>query len=253
MNPTLMRALFLAGACALLTGCPSFATLKTARALDPGQLQLTAAAEVLGMTDPNGRGTGGVRPGILVGGRYGVASGFDVGFRLEPVAGLFGDTTIQLARGRLFDLALGPGVGYFQAPGPIAYSPKTIEELSSEPLYTIWSPTLPLLFGINFGAGHQVILAPRATWYFVQPGNAGGQPRAGGVQTLLGGSLGVSVKTSRTLRVTPEIDVTTPVGWSGHGDGSCAPLQGDCAPFDGSPVIVQGGLAFTLGEDNLGP
>jgi hypothetical protein len=240
-------------ACTLLTGCPSFANLKTARALDPGQLQVTAAAEVLGMTDPRNKGVGGERPGVIVVGRAGVADGFDVGFRLEPVAGLSGETTIQIVRGKTVDLALGPGAGYFQTPGPIAYSPKSIEVLSDEPLYTIWSVGLPVLVGFNFGPGHQVVLAPRATWYFVQSGNAGGQYRAGRVQTLLGGSLGISFKTSHTLRVMPEIAVTAPVGWTGHADGVCVPGQGDCSPFDAASVVVQGGLAFTVGADNLGP
>ncbi len=247
------HALFAVCACALLTGCPSFATLKTARAIDPGQLQVTEATEVLAMTAPANKGLGGVRPAVIIAGRYGIVDGFDVGFRVEPVAGFSGETTIQLVRGKVMDLALGPGAGYFQTPGPIAYAPRTIEVLSNEPLYTIWTTTLPLLAGFNFGAGHQVVVAPRASWYFVQPGNAGGQSRPGGVQTFLGGSLGISFKTSHTLRVMPEIDVTAPVSWTGRADAICTPGQGDCSPFTGRAVIIQGGLAFTVGADNLGP
>jgi hypothetical protein len=248
---------------AFLTGCPSFATLKTARALDPGQLQVTEATEVLGMVAPPQKrlgmsaptddALGGVRPGVIIAGRYGVIPGLDVGFRVEPVAGFAGETTIQLARGKTADLALGPGAGYFQTPGPIAYGARTIEQLSTSPLYTVVTGTFPVLFGVNFGPGHQVVLAPRATWYFVQSANAGGAPRPGGVQTLLGGSLGVSFKTSKTLRVMPEIDVTGPVGWSGRSEATCTLGLGDCAPFDTGAVIVQGGLAFTVGADNLGP
>jgi hypothetical protein len=241
------------GVCPLLTGCPSFATLKTARALDPGQLQVTEATEVLGMTAPANKGLGGVRPGIIVGGRYGVSDGFDVGFRVEPVAGVSGDTTIQLVRGAVMDLSLGPGAGYFQSPGPISYGPRSIEVLANEPMYTVWTTTLPLLLGFNFGQGHQVVLAPRATWYFVQPGNSGGQSRPGGIQTFLGGSFGISFKTSHTLRVMPEIDVTAPVGWSGRPDSVCTPGEGDCSPFSGQAVIVQGGLAFTVGADGPEP
>jgi len=248
-----INALFAACACALLTGCPSFATLKTARAVDPGQLQVTEATEVLGMTAPAGKGLGGVRPGVIITGRYGIVDGFDVGFRVEPVAGVSGDTTIQLVRGKVMDLALGPGAGYFQTPGPIAFGPRSIEVLSDEPMYTIWSTTLPLLAGFNFGAGHQVVVAPRASWYFVQPGNAGGQARPGGVQTFLGGSFGISFKTSHTLRVMPEIDVTAPVSWTGRSEAICTPGQGDCSPFSEHAVIIQGGLAFTVGADNLGP
>ena len=253
----LRKALFAVGACALLTGCPSFATLKTARALDPGQFQITGATEILGMTAPHNNvadpGLGGVRPGLLVAGRYGVAQGFDVGFRVEPVAGLSADTTIQLLRSDAVDISLGPGGGYFQAPGPIAYGPRPIEVLATEPFYTIWSATFPLLVGFNFGQGNQVVLAPRATWYFVQPGNGGGQWRSGGVETFIGGSAGISFKVSHTLRVMPEVDVTTPIGWSGKADVVCTPALGNCAPFDYGAVVVQAGLAFTVGADNLGP
>ena len=231
---------------ALLTGCPSFATLKTARALDPGQLQVTEATEVLAMTTPTSRMPGGVRPGVVIAGRYGLVDGLDVGFRVEPVAGFSGETTIQIVRGKVMDLALGPGAGYFQTPGPITFAPRTIEQLSTDPLYTIWSASFPVLVGFNFGLGHQVILAPRASWYFVQPGNAGAQSRAGGVETFLGGSVGISFKTSHTLRVMPEIDVTAPVNWTGHADAVCVPGQGDCSPFEGGSVIVQGGLSFTV-------
>jgi hypothetical protein len=250
------QALFAVLACALLTGCPSFATLKTARALDPGQFQMTGATEVLGQTatanktDP---GLGGVRPSIIVAGRYGVAQGFDVGFRLEVVAGLSADTTIQLLRGGPVDISLGPGAGYFQAPGPFAYGPRPIEVLATEPLYTVWSATLPLLFGFNFGEGNQVVLAPRVTTYFVQSGDGGGQWRQGGIETFLGGSAGISFKLSHSLRVMPEIDVTSPVGWTGKADVVCSPTLGNCAPFDYGAVIIQGGLAFTVGADNLGP
>ncbi len=252
----LPQALFAIVACALLTGCPSFATLKTARALDPGQLQMTGAMEVLGMTAPTNKanpGLGGVRPTIIVAGRYGVAQGFDVGVRLEVVAGISADTTIQLVRSGPVDISLGPGAGYFQAPGPIAYGPRPIEVLATEPLYTIWSATVPLLVGFNFGQGNQVVLAPRVTTYFVQAGDGGGQWRQGGIETFLGGSLGVSLKLSPTLRVMPELDVTSPVGWTGKADVVCSPTLGNCSPFDYGAVIIQGGLSFTVGADNLGP
>jgi hypothetical protein len=232
-----------------LTGCPSFATLKTARALDPGQLQVTAASEVLGMAAPSGKGVGGVKPDMIAAMRYGVADGFDVGVRLEPVEGVSADTTIQIVRSRAIDVALGPGGGYFQAPGPIGYEPKAIEELATSPLYTIWSASVPLLVGFNFPGGHQLVVAPRATAYFAQPGNPGGNPTPGGVEIFAGGSLGLSIKTSHALRVMPEIDVTKPVAWTGRGENEC--LAAACAPFLQSAVIVQGGLAFVLGADNL--
>jgi hypothetical protein len=244
-----LQSLFAACACAFLTGCPSFATLHTARAIDPGQLQLTEATEVLGMTAPANTGLGGVRPSVILAGRYGVSDGFDVGFRIEPVAGFSGDTTIQIVHGKVMDLALGPGAGYFQSPGPIAYGPRSIEVLANDAMYTIWTTTLPVLVGFNFGPGHQVVVAPRATWYFVQPGNGGGQSRPGGVETFLGGSFGISFKTSHTLRIMPEIDVTAPVAWTGRSSNICTPGEGDCAPFSDHAVIVQGGLAFTVGAD----
>jgi hypothetical protein len=245
----LIRLGFGALACIWLTGCPSFATLKTARALDPGQLQVTAATEVLGMAAPSGKGVGGVRPDLVAAVRYGVADGFDVGARLEPVAGISGDTTIQIVRSRVIDVALGPGGGYFQAPGRIGYEPKSIEELAESPLYTIWSASVPLLVGFNFPGGHQLVVAPRATAYFSQPGNPGGNPTTGGVEIFAGGSVGLSIKTSHALRVMPEIDVTKPVAWTGRGDDEC--LAAACSPILKSAVVVQGGLAFVVGPDNL--
>ena len=196
--------LLAASACAFLTGCPSFATLKTARALDPGQLQVTEATEVLAMTAPPNKGLAGVRPDVIIAGRYGVVKGLDVGFRVEPVAGFSGETTIQLSARQGRGPRDRPRCRLFpDARSVIPLRAEDDRRLSTEPLYTIWSATFPLLFGLNFGAGHQVVVAPRATWYFAQPGNAGAAQRPGGVQTLFGASLGVSLKTSHTLRVMP--------------------------------------------------
>ncbi len=194
---------------------------------------------------------GGVRPSTILAGRYGLTKGVDIGGHLEPSAGFSGDATLQIVTSKVVDLAVGPGFGYFQTPGPITYQSTPIAQYGLEPLYTIWSANLPVLFGYNFGQGHQVVVAPRASWYFVQP-NGG----PGGVETFLGGSLGVSLKVSRTIRVMPEVAATVPVNWTGESAAACTNSAGtataSCAAIDTTAVIIQGGFGITVGEDNLG-
>lgn len=236
----------------LLTGCPSFTSFRSARALQPGQLQMTGAAEVLGMTAPSNSGLGGARPSIGFAARYGVADGVDLGLKMGPIAGVAVDGTFQLARGPV-DVALGPGFSYFSTPVPVGYGPKTVEQLATSPDYTIVAPSVPVLVGVNLGRGHQLIFAPRATAWFVQPqaSQPGGGAVTGGMEILGGLSAGVSIKTFGRLRVMPEVGATVPIAWTGASPDTCTGAA--CAPIHAHAVVVQGGIAIIIGPDDLGP
>lgn len=236
----------------LLTGCPSFTDFRSARALDPGQLQLTGAAEVLGMAAPTQSGLGGARPSFAFAARYGVAKSIDIGVKIDPVAGAAFDATFQMVRGPV-DFALGPGLAYFSTPVPVGFGSKTVSDLASSPDYTIFAPSFPLLFGFNLGDGHQLVVEPRVAAWLVQPqaSQPGGNSVAGGMEILTGLTTGVSFKTWKQVRVMPEVNVTVPVAWTGEGSGECTGAA--CAPIEQSALVVQGGLAIIVGPDSLGP
>jgi hypothetical protein len=151
------------------------------------------------------------------------------------------------------DVALGPGVGYFETAVPVAFSSKTVEQIATAPLYTVATPSVPLLVGVNLRGGHQIVLAPRVTAWFVQPQAAqpGGDAVPGGLEVFGGGSVGISFRTVRAIRILPEVGVTVPLAWTGRSEDEC--LGAACAPVHTHAWIVDGALAVTFGADPLTP
>jgi hypothetical protein len=242
--------------CLLLLGlsaCPSFANLQTARALDKGQYEVTSAAAIVGTTSntPNAA-SGGAQPTMALLGRFGVADGFDLSLKFAPVVGIALGSTIQLVRGKI-DVAATPSVGYFQAPGPITYGTNlSVEKLSLQPTYAAIPISLPLLFGYNLANETQVVFGPSVSAAVVlsqavyQPAPGGPTRTTGGTQLFVGGTLGVSFKVAKNVRLMPEIDVTRPVGWSGLSSSTCGTAS--CAIIPTTAWIWQGSIGIALGS-----
>ena len=187
-----------------LSGCVSTGM---ARTVNKGQLQVVAAPSVHRYDD-------GVLTQGEVGVRYGVGERVDVGARLvaigvqlEPVGpqiesvGVAVDTRVGLVRApsldRGVDLTLAPLLSV------MARSHSDDKQVSVE---------LPLLVGLNPGAGVQVVLGPRVgTTVVVDPSGVGR------FEPGVGCSLGISLPVLPWVRLVPEMTVrrtlsdTTPI------------------------------------------
>jgi hypothetical protein len=246
-----------------LAACPSFVNLQTARALDKGEYEVTSAAGIIGTTSntPNAA-AGGAQPTMTLLGRFGVGDGLDFSLKVEPVLGAALGSTIQLIRGKV-DVALTPSVGYFLTPGPITYGTNlSVEKLSLQPTYAAIPISLPLLLGYNLGHETQIVFGPAFDAAVVlsqaiyQPAAGSPSRTTGGTELFVGGTLGVSFKVAKNIRVMPEIDVTRPVGWSGLsasecGTSSCALIPTTAWIWQGSIGIALGNLTGTPGGDFL--
>jgi hypothetical protein len=236
-----------------LSACPSFVNLQTARALDKGQYEVTSAAGIIGTTSntPNAA-AGGAQPTMALLGRFGVGDGIDFSLKIEPVLGIALGSTIQLVRSKL-DIALTPSVGYFVTPGPITYGTNlSVEKLSLQPTYAAIPISLPLLLGYNLGSETQVVFGPSLSAAVVlsqavyQPAPGAPAKTSGGTELFVGGTLGVSFKVAKNIRVMPEIDVTRPVSWSGLDSSQCG--TSSCALLPTTAWIWQGSVGVALGN-----
>ena len=201
---------WIVGSFGLLCACPSVTNLKNARALDKGEYELTIAAEAGGVSVPTTSANAGgsvVYPQFEFAGRWGVADGFDLGFKVYPVGAEF-DATVQLLRGGL-SLTLDPGVGIF---GIVLFNGGTGN--SSENASYVSIPVhLDLLAGIGSAEGTQFVIGPGLYTFFTLSGaTAGGTSESESAITLMaGGTVGVSFALSNTFRIMPEFDIYFPV------------------------------------------
>jgi hypothetical protein len=225
-----------------LCACPSFSNLKTARALDKGQYEITLAAEAIGASNfdtANGTGSGYAYPQFEIAARFGIADGLDLGFKVYPI-GIELDGSIQLLRGS-FDLSLDPGVG-ISGSGFTTYGP----EGSTGASFFVVPLHLDLLGGINLGTGGtQIVFGPGVYGVFGLANSiSDGASQDGNSATLLvGGTLGISVALLPILRVMPEFDIYFPV--AGH--VSSTSLGGTSSGANGT-FIYTFALGFSLGN-----
>jgi hypothetical protein len=247
-----------------LAACPTFVNLQTARALDKGEYEVTSAAGIVGTTSnsPNAA-SGGAQPTMALLGRFGVADGLDFSLKFEPVLGVSLGSTIQLVRSTKLDVALTPSVGYFLTPGPVTFGTNlSVEKLSLQPTYAAIPLTLPVLFGYNLPQEAQIVLGPFVSAAVVlsqavyQPPPESPARTTGGTELFVGGTLGVSFKVAKNVRIMPEIDVTRPVSWSGLpasecGTASCALIPTNAWIWQGSIGVALSNLTGTPGGDFL--
>jgi hypothetical protein len=229
----------------LLSGCPSFSSLKTARALDKGEFQITVAAEVGGVSVPSS--TQGylpasvVYPQFEVASRWGVSDGLDLGFKAYSLGTEF-DATIQLIRGG-FDLALSPGVGVSAV---VLFSPLAFGDFTAGNNFGyLYIPLhLDLLAGLQFGGQHQIVIGPSLYAMFTLASSNGESP----VTLLVGGSVGVSFKLSDTFRLMPEFDFYVPIA----GQIAAFSSNNGGAYGAGSGAFVYAfALGFAFGDDGF--
>ena len=247
-----LRATFAAIVIGCFSGCASFSTMKTARAIDPGTTQVMAAGSVVGATVPFDDGSGRVHhpadPQFEIGVRYGIVDGFDLGAKVWSLGGEL-NSTISLVRSRFFDLALAPSVGlvnYSFGTGCDIYG-NCADTTSVLELFA----KIPLLFGLRFGPQqeHEFVFGPEVVPITVLTGDDYGNGTSmSGV--LLGGVLGVSFKVSPWLRIMPEVTILTPVAeYFGPADPNATYING--YGRTGS-LFYQAALGFSWGDDGFG-
>lgn len=228
-----MKLLALLVPMALLTGCPSFTTMGTARTIPEGNTQWylqTGAVQLQGWTtDSAGMDEDFTLPAFEFGARHGITDDVEIGGKLW-LLGVELNSKFQLYRspvaGSGVDLALAPALSFYP------FSTEN-DQGKNETAILSWVH-LPLLVGVNTGPmGSQLVIGPRLSATVVSvEGNTG---------ALLwgGGSLGYSVVVRRNFRFLPEISVMYPFAVA-----SSVRSTTDLA-FRG--VIVQAGLGFVFG------
>lgn len=155
---TVFRALLPLGAVAALTGCPNPQTYGTPRTLDPGKITHTVAVEAwnYGYEDAAGKkqsATVPVSPTYQM--RVGVADSVDVGIRLPNLASLGADVKYNPIRGKQFDLAIMPGMQWFQS---------SVKVNDTESKTSVYYLHLPVLLGLNLGESATLVLSPGVTY-----------------------------------------------------------------------------------------
>jgi hypothetical protein len=246
------RAVLATLALGCFAGCASFSTMKTARAIDPGTTQVTAAGSLVGAVVPFDDGTGRVHrpadPQFELGVRYGIVDGFDLGAKVWSLGGEL-NSTISLVRSRFLDLALAPSVGL------VSYSFGTDCDIygncgNSYNVLELFAK-IPLLFGVRFGAWqeHELVFGPEVVPITVLTGDDYGDGDASS-GALLGGVLGVSFKCAPWLRIMPEITILAPVAkYFGPADPNATYING--YGRSGS-LFYQAALGFSWGDDGFG-
>jgi hypothetical protein len=203
----------------LLCGCPSPNTYTVPRTLEPGDLQLNAAAEVYafsgdvaassssgGMVSTS-RGTGATPELPTVGIRYGLVDGVDVGARFANLDSLAGDVKIRLLRGTL-DLALDPG---FQAIDVTATGSDPSQSIGVFYLHA------PLLVGLNLSDTVTLVASPGFAYSIetATPNGDGNSVRAGAqTEAWVRFGLGVDIRTSQNFAWHPEVTCLNSLGGS---------------------------------------
>jgi len=212
----------------LLTGCPSFSTMGTARTLPKGKGQFFIAPGATVLQDFQQRDDGSYEsfglPSIEFGGRYGVTDRVELGGKVWML-GMEIDSKFALARAETPDA----GVDVSLAPAVSLYPFR-----SGDTNATYAYLHLPLLIGINTG-GSQLVIGPRVSDLFI----AGDGENLNVV--LLGGSLGYAWKLGDGFRLLPEVSIAYPVQVS-VGSNSSTTLEPRGAMF-------QAGLGFLFGGD----
>lgn len=192
------RAAIVVGSVAFLCGCPSVSTMGMARTLDQGHGQLMMAAEAVDYplsTSVDGTPNRYVLPQVELAGRYGLTDRLEIGGKAW-LLGAGADLKIGVVRSedmqRGVDVSIDPGISYLGI---------NIGEGDAS-LVTL---TLPVLVGINFGGGHQLVLGPKVV------ASRAGSTGAFSTSASAGGSLGIAFKLMPNLRLLPEVAMTIPV------------------------------------------
>ena len=177
-------------ACALTglagtSGCYSFTVMGRAHTVAPGHLELLAAAGAGGVAVIDA--SQNVEPRFEIGARYGVASFADVGLVVDE-SGAVANVRLQALRappGTLgFEVLAAPGVSYTYP-----------EKLSVE---------FPVLLGLSFRSGNELVLAPRVVELLDFGDGDIGQPAE---FVFVGGSIEYVWQLWKRVALVPELGV----------------------------------------------
>lgn len=228
------RPMTLLAALAMLTACPSFTTMGTARTLPAqrGQLYLAPGYTVLTsfQRDSNSHEPLSIGlPNVEVGGRYGLTDDLELGGKVW-FYGAELDGKIALVRSPHLDeginVALAPGISHmrFTAGG----------SGSTAASYT-WIH-LPLLIGLAMPDGSELTLGPRVSDMILSSGS--------GTQNAvwIGGSLGYAARLGSGMRLLPEVTLAYPVAGSSVSTATALDLRP-------KGTVVQVGLGLLFGGE----
>jgi hypothetical protein len=215
----------------LLTGCPSFTTMGTARTMPKGKGQFYFATGAMALTSfQKDEATGEVDnftfPSFEVGGRYAVSDGVEVGGKVWPLGAEL-NTKFGLVRSSTQDA----GINLAIAPAASVYA---FSAGSSETATYLWLHA-PLLVGIAVPGGSELTFGPRVSDMLVTSGG----DRLNVV--FLGASLGYAWKVGDGFRILPEITFTYPVSASVGGS--------NVTNFEPQGAIIQANIGFLMGGD----
>lgn len=186
-----MRTLLLGIAAWAAAGCATIGTVQTARPIDPGTVQLGLEPGAWGIENR------GWYPAANVSARFGISRRFDLGARLG--VGGFGLTGKFALTDPLDDRAvvsIAPAFGGFGL-GALGAGTRSFH----------WQ--VPVVVGVGFGDGHELVVAPKVAGWTLS--GSAGVARGRSVVVGAGGTVGVSVRLSRGVRILPEIGLVQPV------------------------------------------
>jgi hypothetical protein len=195
-------------ALALLTACPSFTTMGTARTLDKGKGQFYVATGVMSLQsfqqDANGDRLSLTLPSFEFGGRYAVTDRFELGGKVWPIGAELNGKVALLRTPQL-----GAGLNVALAPAVSVYAFSAGDSTSATYAWI----HLPLLLGIGVPGGSELTIGPRVSDMLV----------ASKSDTLnvvfLGGSLGYAWRLGDGVRILPEVTFAYPVSADVGGQG----------------------------------
>ncbi len=229
----LARLLSLFGSTSTLCACVAISSVQTADTLGAGRLQVGLEPGVAGVVQTS---TGVVlAPAADVAVRYGAAERLDVGARL-------GQSGLEL---QLKVMVTPPGTRVAVSLAPhLAGQLRFVSNLSPESTPGVGvagllvNGGLPLLVGVRLGP-HQLVLGPRVHVLASVPSSAA---EPGSRHFATGGSVGVSLRVSRSVAVMPEVALLVPL--------SPGPPVATTDTFSqlSAGLLVQTRLAFLLGD-----
>jgi hypothetical protein len=192
-----MRTLALAAAFLLGgAGCATVGTLQTAHPIDRGSLQVAIEPGVWAIQHRT------VFPHANLAVRYGFGNRWDLGARFGSGGfGLTSKFSLSDSYDEGLSIAVAPSVGGFKA-GALSVGASSVHL------------QVPLLVGLGFGNGNELILGPKVLDWMLFTG----LPGLGLHSNVLavGGSVGLSLRVARGVRILPEIAMVRPILGSAH-------------------------------------
>jgi len=227
------RLLALAPALALLSGCPSFTTMGTARTLPEKKGQFYVAPGYIQLSSfQKDRDTGEAvsigLPSIEFGGRYGVTDRVELGGKVWLFGAELDGKFALLKSDRLdsgLNLSVAPGISYMQF---------TSGGSGSTNAGYGWLH-VPLLIGFGMPGGGELTIGPRVSEMLV---TSGGNTLA---VTWLGGSLGYAIRVTEGMRILPEVTFAYPAAASS--------ARSSTVNLEPKGAVFQGGVGFVFGGE----